>query len=463
MKLLFLVPPSPEKRNIIRVGFCSHEAKSNYLWQPSDLMILSSHLTDSDNIVLIDGTADKLNKSVFLKKLEKEKDADMVILAFSSVCWENDYSYFKQIKEIFKNKLIFVFGDVFLEKTYQEKILKECDGIIINPFVINFEEMAKVRINNSQNLNGICLTPDDNILEIIGKNSKEISFNLFPKHELFINKNYIFPFAKHFKYASVSTTWGCPFNCSYCSNAKSVPYIRNYNNVLAELAYLKKLKIKEIFFFDASFGYPSDNIKPLLEEMVRFFNFSWSCYFNPQMYTPELLEEMKKAGCHTIIIGVESAKFDNLESFNRKVQKEKIEELILHADKIKINVCADFILGLENETKEDILNTINYALSLPLDYASFNIASPIPGSSIRKKAMKETESDFGEEGFDTLGNKKVLGNDFLTSQEILMMREYAIKSFYLRPSYLLRRLSRISSFEHLLNQFFQMVAMFKKF
>jgi coproporphyrinogen III oxidase-like Fe-S oxidoreductase len=36
-----------------------------------------------------------------------------------------------------------------------------------------------------------------------------------------------------------------------------------------------------------------------------------------------------------------------------------------------MSTCADFIIGLEHETEEDIVNTLEGALRLPIDFASF--------------------------------------------------------------------------------------------
>ena len=38
-----------------------------------------------------------------------------------------------------------------------------------------------------------------------------------------------------------------------------------------------------------------------------------------------------------------------------------LDSLIEHADKIGINVCADFIIGLPHETEKDVNKTIEYS------------------------------------------------------------------------------------------------------
>ena len=76
---------------------------------------------------------------------------------------------------------------------------------------------------------------------------------------------------------------------------------------------------------------------------------------------------MKKGGCHTIIICIDSADLKSLAIYKRKVSEKTLSSLIDHANKIKLNVCADFIIGLPHETEQDVINTINYAKKIKID------------------------------------------------------------------------------------------------
>lgn len=461
MQIIFIMPPSPQKRKIVRAIDCSFETKANYLWQPNDFMNISSLLKPDDEVVFVDGTADSYSEEEFFSQVRTIKKGDLLFFALSSVCYNSDLACFKKVKEIFPETPIFVIGDLFIEKDYRELILRECDGIVFQPYQLDLEKMKAIRKNPHPDIKGLCTSPDDNAIP-----GKTVAYKpddgSFPRHEVFLKSGYSFPFARHFKFATVTAVWGCPFACSYCTDANYEPYARNNKNVIRELEHLDKLGVRELFFADKSFGYPHEIITPMLEEMARRFSFSWACYHHPNLYKPELLELMKKAGCHTIIVGIDSFNYDSLKTYNRHVSKEKVEALLYHADKLKIDVCADFIFGLEHETETDIEKTIKYSLSIPIDFASFNIASPLPGSSIREHAIQAGKIKSGEDNFDTLGNKKILGNTNVTSDKLRKLRVKAVRSFYLRPAYIFRRLSRINSLEHLSVQLLEMASMFKK-
>lgn len=456
MNIAFIIPPSPLNRKIIRLIDCSHEAKAGYLWQPSDFMVISSLLGPVDNAVLVDGTSDKMSEGSFFELLQGLQP-DIVFFALSGVCWESDYQFYLKTSQILNACPMYVIGDIFQEQEYLEFILRACDGVVFNPFLLHLNEMAKMRGVRDTILPGVRLKPD---ADWKGTEKTIVTSN-FPRHELFLKKGYLFPFARHFRFATVMTLWGCPFSCSYCPDSRFPPVVRCWNEVVKELEHLEMLGVSEIFFADKAFGYPAGNIIPLLEVMATKFNFSWTCYFHPQMYDGTLLEMMRKAGCHTLIIGIESADLDGLSRYNRKMDKGMVEKLTSHAASLGMDVCGDFIIGLEHETEEDIRKTLSYALSLPLDFASFNIAAPFPGTDIRKKAVSSGKITFGREGYDTLAHAGELGISTVSYEKIRRLRNKAVIRFYLRPSYLLRRVSKTASLEHLLIQCRQMLAMCK--
>lgn len=453
MNILLAIPPSDNKK-IIRMIDCSHEAKSDYLWHPNDFIIMSSLAGHGDKVFVVDATAYEYNREQFLEKC-RSTQPDIAVFALSSVLWKSDFDCFNEFKAQFKNMPVYVLGDIFFEEEYRSFMVPLCDGVILNPYFIDFEKMKNRDVNGLQ---WIINSKDKPLIK--NKKLEVISSNV-PKHDLFISKRYGFPFAKHFKFATVTSVWGCPFSCAYCTDSQTMPVARKKDDIVKELEFLKKIKVHELFFADKVFG-SNPQTQELLDAMKKDFHFSWSCYFHPSLYTRKLLTSMKKAGCHTIIVGIDSANIDALKSYNRSVNKDQLIELLNTANQLNISVCADFIIGLDHESKEDILATIDFALKMPLDFASFNIAAPLPGSSIRNKAKSENKMAFGEEGFDSLASNGTLSSSQLSTEELLALRHQAVMAFYTRPKYLLRRLARTTSFEHLNNQLKQAVELFRK-
>ena len=462
MDLALLIPPSPRKTNIIRMIDCSHEAKANYLWQPNDFMIITSLLKPEDSVAFIDGTADKLKESDYLRAAQAAP-ADLIIVALSSVCWRNDYLAFQKVRRLRQGIPLFVIGDIFLDEPYRKLILEQCEGIIFNPYLLDLDAMSRVRTGPGTTvLPGVGTRPDAPVSPE-GKGPIPVSDTRPPRHEVFLKSGYRFPFAHHYRFSTVTTVWGCPFSCSYCSDANFPAVVRQAEDVLRELDVLADLGVQELFIADKVFGFSRRNADRLLAAMAERYQFGWSCYFHPQLYDPALLDLMGRAGCHTIITGIDSADLSSLVRYGRRVEAAQIDRLLTHAGRNRISVCADFILGLEHESEENIVRTIRFALEKPIDFASFNIAAPLPGSGIRRRAISEGKLIFGTEGFDTGGRMGVMGNDRISAERLRELRKWAFRKFYLRPSYWLRRLRRTRSVEHFLIQAGEMLSMLKKY
>lgn len=458
MNVLFLIPPSPDKRRIVRMIDCSYESKAAYLWQPNDYLMISSLLCQDDSATLIDGTADRLDEPDFFRLLGHEHP-DLIFFSVSSTCWEWDYRLFTRVRKAFNGVPLYLIGDVFLEDDYFDFIRTQCEGVVAIPYLLDLKAMASVDPRGRSDLPG--LRREKCLDESSGKKPVHVHAGT-PRHELFLKDGYVFPFARHFRFATVTTFWGCPFSCFYCNQKDIPPVVRQWQDVVRELEHLAQLGIRELFFADKAFGFPPHAVDHLLDEMQERFSFDWSCYFHPQMYRGKLLEKMRRAGCHTIIVGIDSADLAQLRQYRRVVEPARVQDLIEKANDLGMDICADFIIGLEHESEGDIRRSIDYALGLDIDFASFNIAAPLPGSGIRERAAAAGKLAFGEEGFDTLARSGVLVNSDLSQERILELRRQAVRSFYLRPGQIIRRMKKTASLEHLMIQCRQMAGMLGK-
>lgn len=86
----------------------------------------------------------------------------------------------------------------------------------------------------------------------------------------------------------------------------------------------------------------------------------------------------------------------------------------------------------------------------------------MPGSPIRENAIKTEKMMPDDSEFDSLSRKKVLGSSQLSPEELVKLRNKAVKQFYLRPSYLLRRLMNINNVECLAIQVREMLELTRK-
>lgn len=454
MKVVLLNPPG--EKLYIRSYYCGSTSKSSYLFQPLDLLMLSGRFACEFEIMVVDAIADRLGSDDTLKKIFNFK-AEAIVCVVSMVSWESDLKFLKQLKNDLPSLQIIANGDVFFDQAESLLAANQCIDAVIFDFasedVIYYLKGEREKISNM-------------LYKIEGRIAGQRNFPLagaafslpVPRHELFLNSNYRFPFAKHYPFTTVLTNFGCPFKCQFCiANSLGFRY-RPAEEVYDELLFIKELGIKEVFFEDMTFGIPKPNIIKLLNLMVNGkLDISWTCFSRADVVDEQMLLLMKKAGCHTIMMGVESANEDILQKYQKGCSKEMIKETFSIARILGLKTVGTFILGLPEDNRATVLETIRFAKDLDCDYASFNIAIPRPGTGLRKMAIDEGLISKDDLIFDHSGEKMFSLSRQLSVKELRWLQNKAIREFYLRPAYIIRQIMQIRSIielrEHILELF----------
>ncbi len=450
--VLFIVPPGPRK--LYRGMICTFISKANYIWQPFDFITLSAHVPPEYDVRLLDSNIEGLDVRACLKKI-KLIDLKAAVVSISSIAFQNDTEFVKRLREAFPALKILVFGDVLLERYFWQKVQGCGVDLILNPMDVDLGDYIKTGRTSSRNI-VLARERRGEDERVKPDKPKKVSIGI-PRHKPFIHKYYRMPFMRSFIYTTVSTQFSCPYRCHYCSCAKAPVTYRGHEEVVKELDSVKGLGVREIYFGDPSFGYPKDNAKRLLESMIeRKYGFKWFCYFNPALGDEDTLRLMRSAGCHTVIIGVEDADFDLLNAeFERKLSADKLSGFVNDCRKLGIRVCGDFIIGL-NDKEEAYENLVKLALNLGLDFASFNIYSPLMGSVVREKMVREGKITPDAVGFDPGGEA---GSP---DARLIELRNRAARRFYFRPSYLAGRVLSLSGPKEFFIQFAEMIELFKQ-
>lgn len=438
-KIMLLNPPGDKL--YLRDQHCNSESKADYYWQPIDLVMLSGILSDKHEIYVLDSIIENVNEEDTLNKI-MEYYPNFIISLTGTVSWNNDISFIKKIKENTSAKIIISGGlliedhiKIMTEYPFIDAILMDFTSYSINDYID--EKFDKVF--------DMCIREGNQIINKPKSNLREFSISV-PKHELFPIKKYRLPHNKQFPFASVLTNYGCPYECSFCI-ASCVDFkFRPVENVIAELEKLYNMGVKEIFFKDFTFGIPKAISMKLCNEIInRFPKLTWICSSRVNVMEEDILLLMKKAGCHTIQFGVESGSQELLDSTNKQIDVEQIKRIFKLCDQIGIRTLAHFILGLPGETEDSIKDTIKLAKIIKCDFASFNVASPTYGTKLRKVCIENNWIQDELYDFDSSNGYPTIETPYISKEKLWKLRNYAVKSFYLRPSYIFRKLTTIQS------------------
>lgn len=251
---------------------------------------------------------------------------------------------------------------------------------------------------------------------------------------------------------SLITSRGCPGKCSFCYTKPMGRKIRfrSAQKIVEEIEFLiDNYGIKEISFYDDTFTLSKKNVKDFCNIIIeKKIDVTWSCMSRVDFIDEEMLGLMKKAGCHQIGYGIESASEDILKNINKNTSLEKARTARRLTSKAGIDCRAMFMLGSPGETKESIEKTIRFALDLNPDMVIFNITTPLPGTEMFFWAKEKGYlKSIGWDDYDL--SHHIMDLPTIDSKTIMSYYKEAYKKFYLRPTYLLQRLLKIRSFSEL--------------
>ncbi len=185
---------------------------------------------------------------------------------------------------------------------------------------------------------------------------------------------------------SMVTTRGCPGRCTYCSTRAMGERIRMRDplQIADEIERLvRQYGIREISFYDDTISWQRAGFMRLLEEIVRRrLGITWSCMSRVDMVDAEMLKLMRRAGCHQVGYGIESASPEILKNVKKRIDLSVVPGVVRDTRQAGLDVRLMFMLGNPGETKETMEETLRLAIKLDPDIYVFNITVPFPGTEM---------------------------------------------------------------------------------
>lgn len=250
-------------------------------------------------------------------------------------------------------------------------------------------------------------------------------------------------------YASIQTSLGCPYKCSFC--CINAPFggsgIRYWSpeNIIKQIdelvtKYGNPGGVTNIKIPDEMFVLNERHVLGICDYIIeRGYKLNIWAYARVDTVKEKFLEKLKKAGFNWLALGIESGS----KHVRDGVQKGRfgdidIEGVVKKIQDAGIYVCANYIFGLPDDTWESMQDTLRMSKELNCEWGNFYSAMAYPGSQLYRWAIEKNwplPNDwigFSQHSVDCLP----LPTETLSGGQVLAFRDWAFTNYFTDPRYL---------------------------
>lgn len=288
---------------------------------------------------------------------------------------------------------------------------------------------------------------------------QKIVFDEFPHPARHLLPNHLyaeFPTERK-NFTVMVTSLGCPMRCTFCEAGRTEYNPRSAATVIDEIQECyDRFGVREIDIFDYEFPMVRQRTLAICRELQRRqLDLTWACRSRIDTVDGEVLTEMQRAGCRRIYFGIESGVQEILDRVNKGITLKQVRQTIGIAKDLGIKPLGFFLIGAPGETRETVRETVRFAKSLDLDFVQFSKLTAKPLTGMWKQLVRETGFDYWKEYILGRTEEKVLPRPWtsLSNSEIDRLTRWAYVSYHSRPSFLLRSVFRVKSWDEFRRKF----------
>jgi len=474
MKALFLNPPfKAEYGKYSRTSRSPSVTKSGTVYYPLWLSYAAAYTEKKGiDIDVLDSCAIQINEEQTLSLLkDKHEGLSLIVVDTSTPSIHSDIKFCGQLRKQHPDSLIALMGTHVT--ALPEETIGQLDKDKVIDCIIKGEadktcySLARLaRDHGYSEIKGNNLLKDitglvyRNAGEIIDtgmaeqiKDMDKLPFitDLYKKY--FDPKDYFFA-ASDWPEVQIITSRGCVARCTFCVYPHTIHRLkyrmRSAQNIFEEFqSIVKNLpEVKVVGIEDDTFSGSKKRTKEFCELMINSgLNKKIKWYSNERAKLDrDMLKLMKKAGCHMITVGYESANENILKNIDKKVSLEEMKRFSKDAETAKIRVHGCFMVGNYGETKESLDQTLKLALQLSDDTMQFFPLIVYPGTPDYERFKQEGLFEIQDYQDYLKGDGRLNGvvrTRDMSSDQLTDWCDFARKKFYLRPKYIFRKFLHI--------------------
>jgi radical SAM superfamily enzyme YgiQ (UPF0313 family) len=239
---------------------------------------------------------------------------------------------------------------------------------------------------------------------------------------------------------SIFTSRGCPFSCRFCASravwSKRVRF-RSAESVLEEFdRIVAEQHLDYVKFSDDTFTLNKKRVHDFCKQKLKssVSLVPWGCNIRADTVDLDTLRLMQEAGCDSVWIGVESGSPSILKDMNKGETLGQIETVFNQAKQLGLRTRAYFLLGMPNETSDDIDLTEDCANRIQADDTGFTILAPYPGTEFYDiKKHRNVDWSIVDEYDNPLTSTKYLSNAELRARRDELKKRFPCRNPIQQP------------------------------
>ena len=243
--------------------------------------------------------------------------------------------------------------------------------------------------------------------------------------------------------AYISTTRGCPYNCTYCYHPFQNKKVRTHSalRVVEEISILKrKYKVRGILFADDLFMVDKKRIHEICDLIEKKkLNIKWIASSRVNTLDEDVLRHMKYAGCISLCFGIESGSQKILNNIKKNATVGQAKDAIRLVKKSGIEPVCSYMIGNVGETRETVFETVSFIIKNMLEITSLFLTTPYPDTELYKYAKENGKikdeislfESYGEQADTLLVNFTDMSDDELLNlkkeAESVILKRFILK------------------------------------
>jgi anaerobic magnesium-protoporphyrin IX monomethyl ester cyclase len=251
--------------------------------------------------------------------------------------------------------------------------------------------------------------------------------------------------------ATMVTSRGCPYQCSYCDRSVFKRGYR-YNSAAYIYDHMKHLHtrfgVRHINIYDDLFTADRRRIAELCGMLIaRPLGVQFNCAVRTGHTDRDLLGMLKASGCLMVSLGIESGDAGMLERHKAGVTLEAVRETVAQIRAAGLRAKGLFMVGLPGETEDSIRRTGEFLLSLDLDDMNLAKFTPFPGAPLWETIRQEGTFDEDWRQMNCL-NFVFVPRGIASRERLDQLYNEQVKCFYTSPSWRRRFHRRLWEHRH---------------